>query len=446
MRVAQPAIPSLRWNFAWTLSGNVVYAGCQWGMLVVLAKLGSPEMVGQFALGLAVTAPVFMLGSLALRPAQATDARGEYEFGDYLALRIVTSVFALILVGAITVAVGYRRETALVILGVGLAKAVESLSDVVHGLFQQRYQMHRIAKSMMARGVISLVLLTSAVRLSGSLLWGVLGLLLAWTFVLLAYDIRCAPSVLGTVQSRRPRFFSKRTYVGSVLRPQWHAATLKRLAWLTLPLGLATMLGSLNANIPRYFVEHYLGEGDLGIFAAMAYLAISGGMVVNALGQSASPRLAKCYSENNDSAFLTLLLRLVGIGLLLSAAGVVISALFGRELLTWLYRPEYARHADVLVWLLAVAAAGYVSSFLGYGMTAARLFRPQPALSATSAATAAACSYLFIPEYGLKGAAWAYGVSLCVQLSGALLCNVYALRRTRVRPAPPAVREALCPE
>ena len=45
------ALP-LRKNFAWTLTGNVVYAGCQWGMLMAIAKLGTPAMLGQFALGL----------------------------------------------------------------------------------------------------------------------------------------------------------------------------------------------------------------------------------------------------------------------------------------------------------------------------------------------------------------------------------------------------------
>jgi hypothetical protein len=42
---------SLRLNFSWTMVGNFVYAGCQWGMLMVLAKLGTPEIVGTFALG-----------------------------------------------------------------------------------------------------------------------------------------------------------------------------------------------------------------------------------------------------------------------------------------------------------------------------------------------------------------------------------------------------------
>ena len=79
----------LRENFAWTLAGNAIYATCQWGILVAIAKLGTPAMVGQFALGLAVAAPVFMLTSLQLRVVLATDARNEYRLGHYLAPRLL---------------------------------------------------------------------------------------------------------------------------------------------------------------------------------------------------------------------------------------------------------------------------------------------------------------------------------------------------------------------
>ena len=58
---------SLRSNFAWVLAGNLVYAACQWGMIVALAKLGSSYMVGQFSLGLAIATPVLMFTNLHLR-------------------------------------------------------------------------------------------------------------------------------------------------------------------------------------------------------------------------------------------------------------------------------------------------------------------------------------------------------------------------------------------
>jgi O-antigen/teichoic acid export membrane protein len=150
---------SLRSNFSWTLAGNVVYAGCQWGMLVVLAKFGSPEKVGQFALGLAVTAPIIMFSNLQLRAIQATDARREYRFGHYLALRLATMALALFVI--VGIACTYRLESALVILAVGLSKAFESLSDVVYGLLQFHERMDRIALSMMIKGPLSLAALSA---------------------------------------------------------------------------------------------------------------------------------------------------------------------------------------------------------------------------------------------------------------------------------------------
>ena len=96
----------------------------------MLAKLGSPEMVGQFTLGLAVTAPVIMFTNLQLRGVQATDAKGDYVFSDYLGLRLIGTGLALLIIAGITFKAGYRWETSLVILAIALAKAFESISDV----------------------------------------------------------------------------------------------------------------------------------------------------------------------------------------------------------------------------------------------------------------------------------------------------------------------------
>jgi len=97
-----------------------VYAGCQWLVLIVLAKLGSPAMVGQFALALAVTAPVMLFFSLQLREVQATDAARAYSFREYLGLRAISTCLGLLIVAAAVLALGYRGTTALAILIVGL--------------------------------------------------------------------------------------------------------------------------------------------------------------------------------------------------------------------------------------------------------------------------------------------------------------------------------------
>lgn len=417
---ARPVALSLRANFSWTFVGNVVYAGCQWAMLVVLAKLGTPEMVGQFALGLAISGPVIMLANLQLRAIQATDARRQFRFADYLGLRLTTSIIAALVIAAIGVIGGYRSETALVILVIGLAKAIESISDVFYGFLQQQERMDRIAKARMIKGPLSLVLLGLFVALTGSVFAGGIGLLLAWAIILLTYDIPSAALI------HRELAHASAGHEPGALKPRWSPTTLARLIWLALPLGVVMMLISLNSNIPRYFLERYEGERGLGIFAAMSYLMVAGTTVVSALGQSASPRLAKYYAGGNASAFRVLLLKLVGIGLFLGVAAVLVVAVAGKPILTLLYQPEYAEKADVFVWITLAAGIGYVSSFLGYGMTAARYFKVQAPLFAVVTGMTAIASFWLVPRYGLQGAAFALLCSAVVQLFGALAIVGYA--------------------
>ncbi len=55
------------------------------------------------------------------------------------------------------------------------------------------------------------------------------------------------------------------------------------------------MMISFNFNIPRYFIAYYLGEAELGIFTAVSYIVHAGSLVMVALGQAVSPRLAKYF-------------------------------------------------------------------------------------------------------------------------------------------------------
>lgn len=413
---------TLRRNFSWTFAGNVVYTACQWGMLVVLAKLGSPEMVGQFTLGIAITTPIIMFTNMHLRSVQITDTKNEFLFSDFLGLRLLSSGLALLAIAAITIVTGYRLETSIVILAIGFAKAFESISDVFYGLSHQQEQMDRIARSLMIKGPLSLLLLGLGVYLTSSVVWGAVGLAVAWALVLLYYDIRSGVFILS-------KTLPPKSSVAAALQPRWHGKTLRKLIWLALPLGFVTMLISLNTNIPRYFVERYLGERELGIFAAIAYLMVAGQIVVGALADSASPRLAKYYAGGNIKGFCSLLLKLVGIGGLLGGLAVLVAAVAGRPLLTLVYRPEYAQQAGILVWLMVAAGIGFVGSFLGYAVTAARYFRIQiPLFCLAAVVSAIGCQWL-IPIYGLQGAAIALIITASVQLILIVAVLLYALHR-----------------
>jgi len=416
---------SLRSNFSWNLAGNVVYAGCQWGILVILAKLTTPEMVGRFALGLAITAPIIMLSQLQLRGVQATDARDEYAFGHYLGLRLVTTLMALFVIGGVVWAGKYNLQTALVILAVGLSKAFESISDVYYGLMQRHERMDRIAKAMMIKGPLSLAALGLLVYITNDVLWGVIGLAVTWFLILLFYDLRNAAITLRESRSIKGMAFMS----DEVMHPDFEPRRLANLAWLAFPLGLVMALISFNTNIPRYFIEHEIGISDLGIFAALAYLVFAGNTIISAVGQSVVPRLAKYYAVDDIIQYKRLLSRIMGIGLLLGGIGVLMALIAGRQLLTLLYRPEYADHVTAFVWLMVMAGVSYLASFLGYGMTAARYFKVQLPIFVIVTASTFGASMWLIPHFALTGAALSLTVGSLVQLIGSGFIIIHVLRK-----------------
>jgi O-antigen/teichoic acid export membrane protein len=386
-------------------------------MLVVLAKLGSAEMMGQFALGFAVSAPVFILANLSLRAVLVTDVRGDHRFEDYLALRLITAFAGLFINAGVAGLVGYRWETRAVIVVVGVAKAIEAVADILYGLMQKHERMDLMARSIVMRGVLSVLALGAGVYLTGRVLWGLVLVAAVWALVLAGYDLPTGGRLLGTG-----------------IRPRWERVDLVRLTGMSLPLGVTAMLISLSATVPRYFVERFRGEQELGAFVAMASLVTIGSTVVNALGQSASPRLATYYAAGASASARRLLMGLIGLGVLLGGAGVLIAVAWGREVLTALYRPEYADHVAAFVLIMLAGGIGYVASFLWYAMTAARLFRVQMPLFAWVAAVALVACAALVPSNGVLGAAQASVATCAANLLGVGAVSVCALgQRTTTR-------------
>jgi O-antigen/teichoic acid export membrane protein len=421
---------SLRANFAWTFAGNIIYSGCQWGGLVVLAKLGSPELVGEYSLGLAIAMPVLMFAMLQLRPVIASDVREEYRFGDYLGFRIVTTIVASLVILIIPAVLHNSAKETLLIFLVGLSQAVEAISDVYYARLQFIHRMDRIAKSQMLRGPLALLGMAAAVYFTGDVLWGATALLVARAAVLIGYDLRLRTQ--ATQQLSSVAADEERRHLRAILRPHWDFRKMGKILWLSLPLGLVALLLNLNTNIPRYFIQWQLGAHDLGIFAAIAFLMTAGNLLVFALAQSAFVRFAKSYADGNRADFLAVLFKLLGVGGALGLAGIVVAWVAGPLALRILYRPEYASHSNLLVWFMFVAFFSYLSQFLGTAITAARIFVGQIPLNAAAALAIAIGSYFLVPRMGLVGGALAILAGVVAQMIGSVALLVYAVRSMAV--------------
>lgn len=385
------AQPSLRRNFSWTLLGNAVFAACLWGILAFLTKLGSPDIVGRFALGSAIATPAIMFANLQLRVVLATDASSSHQFRDYLGVRLLLLPAALLVV-LVVAALGYNREQALVIGVFGLVRCVESLSDIFYGFAQKHERMDLVARSLFIRGLSALAFFGGTFWFTGSLALSLGAMAGAWLLTVVFFDGPHLKSLVA--RAGEP-----------TLRPRLQWQNFRNIVWVALPLGVVMLLINLRNSIPRAFLEKSFGEDQLGIFSALSYLVIAGSTVILALSQSSIARLSRYFAEGRKEIFRSTIFKLLGLGVLIGLFGILAAALIGGPLLTLLYAEEYAEHTGLFVVIMTGGAVMYLGSLLGAPVSAMREFRVQLWVYLVNLVLMIGLAAWLIPRHGMLGAA-----------------------------------------
>jgi len=395
---------SIKQNSLWTLLGNGAFFFCQWANIVILAKLSNAETVGQFAYALAITAPIFEFTNLQLRGIQATDAKNEYTFEDYLGLRIVMLITAFFILVLVCIFLNYNIEFIFLLLSVALTKVLDGMSDIVYGLLLKFENTKDMAFSLIFRGVGALILLSIMFFFSRRLVFGVIGIIISWSIIFYFYDLRKTKKILK--QYNLSKRSEKSTFYLCQIRPNLTIFKLKELFFLSLPMGGVMMLSSLSQNIPRYFVENKLGLDKLGYFAAIYYISRAGTMIISSVGKTASPRLALYYAKKEFDKFKYLLYKLLLFALVLGFIGITISLAFGDIILSLVYSPEYIAYKNIFVWLMIFTFFTYIVNFLGNGVTSMRIFKTQFLIHFLNVMVTFLSSFFLIDYFGLVGAVW----------------------------------------
>lgn len=411
---------SLRRNAAWAFLGQIVFAASHWGGFIVLGRLGGPELLGRYALALAVVTPIMLFGRMQMRELQVADATQRHRFDDYRAVCLAGTSCAGLIILAIAF-LHHSWQAALPILLVALARGFENLSEVHYGLAHRHKRLDLVARSVMLRGALGLLALGTGFYLTQDLEIGLIGMAAAWGLVWWFLDRASAK------QWRQPA--GPEPARQRCLRARLH------LARTAAPLAIAMLLVTLNPNVPRYFIEGVIGLEALGLFAAMAHFVIAGRMIINAFCQAASPRLADLYAAGARGEFRKLLLRLMGFSLLPGLAGVAVAVVFGRELLGLIYGPRFAEGADIFPWIMLVGLVLYLQTPLGYGLTAMHQFKIQPLMFGLVVLVNAAGCLLLVPRYGMLGAILPWMASVGCQFLLSLVVHWRCLRRPADAPA-----------
>lgn len=425
-------------NAAWAAVGTATYGASQWAAVILLARLGTPQAVGQFSIGLATVSPIVLLAICGQRTLLATDCGSRFRFADYVRLWVVTAAAALAAAAGLAAFSGLEGSARGVFVALAAARSFEALSDLCYGALQLHERLDAAGRSLAAKAIVSALAITGAVAFRPSAVAAAAALAGVSALWAVAYDLpsaaRLVPASGKTATAHRPRGSTR-----NAVRALWLAS---------LPIGVTAMLGTVLANVPRYALEGMRSDAELGVFSAIATFAVAAQVLVNPLAQAVLPRLARRFAAGELTAFRGTVIRLVIVGIALAAVLVVASVAAGRSVILLLLGEGYAAHAGSLTVLAASLLFAFPVCFLDHALYASRFLRVQIPINLCSLAASAAIAGLLVPRFGVAGAAWTVCLTAALQfaLRAALACYLFrpafdpaATRHDRLLHGAPAV-------
>lgn len=408
-------------SFSWMLIGNSAIAASQWGIVVMLARFSGPETLGAYVLGLSIAGVMFGLTNLELRTLQVTDHSQQASFDTYYVLRVSTGIAGMTGLTALALFQPYSNMAALAIVAVGLSKCLDGLSDVIYGRLQARGVMSPIGRSQFAKAIVSLLLLGLALAISPNPVVAIGVTIVPYAAVLLFYDIS-----------------NLRTH-GDTSVPQMQAirsASPRRMALIAragLPLTIVNTLVVLHPSLPRLVLGNQAGEAQVGVLAALSYIAIAPNLLAIALGQASMKPLAHSIAIGDRRGYLNGIFRMLIMAGAIGAVSVIAGLGFGGDILTIFYGHRFGGHDREFVLLLGAGAINYLNTAVGYSLSSARVFGLQIPMITAVCLISLITSVWLIPQWHVVGAAASQMISQLVLLvwSSILLWRTVAIRFDR---------------
>jgi len=409
---------NLRRNIIWTWLGQSVYLGCQLAILMVLAKLSTTVVVGQFSLALAITAPIVILSQMQFRQSLVTDTQNRHSYSDYFWCRVFLTIAALAVIICITFLYRFSSEMRLAILLTGLAKAFESLSDITHGSIQRHDRMDFIGISVIAKGILSLVLFSGLFWVSRSLIQALVGLVISWAALFFIFDL---PVSHWISKDNRILFSFK-------------FSAMRDIFFLTLPLGLTIGLVSLSGNLPRYFLGKYWGKEAVAIFSVAAAPLNFIVIFSYSIYQAAMAKSAKYFQEKRLRDFEILAAKVTGLIVFISIVFTVLFVIFGEKFIYLFFTKDYKASALPLVILSFSMIIGNSATFFLMILVAGRKFALQLLHITIVAVTQILLCYCLVPRFGVMGAAWSEFIRNILSFSVFAVFGFLILKKQAVNP------------
>ncbi|QOD02193.1 lipopolysaccharide biosynthesis protein [Pseudarthrobacter sp. BIM B-2242] len=382
----------------------------QAGLLIVFARFGSADLLGEYTLALAITAPVFVFCEFGLRTVYLTH-RGSQSFSTYLKVRMATLTLATLL----TLAIGtlFSPGMTAILLLVSLLRVADSFGE----LYSAPLQRH---------GSLATILIAFGINAAMTIGLGLLVLIITGNLLLVIATLTLVSSATTLFLMKVPTDRLLRSKEVKRETPEWKSEYLPVIT-AGLPTGISWGLLSLLSSIPQYFLAAYFSQIEVGYFAVILYVVVVVEIFMNAVSQSWIPAAKNLFLE--PASFFRKVMRTAGVWTagFIPVSAVVCAAAY--IMLPIVFGERFSIHWPEVIPLYGSLLILPLVFFSAMALNVANNYFVALSTSILAAAISAGVALLTIPGTGVPGALWVCFASLASRAVLSLAALALTTRR-----------------
>lgn len=331
----------LRKAYIWNTLSTATYAIMTFLMTLMTIRLLGAEAGGVFSIAISSARMLQSLGEVGMRSYQATDATGQFDAGEYISSRIITSSVMIVAFGIYAWFMHFETEKLIVYLLFCGVKLFEVFSDVMEGIAHRKNRLDIAARSTFLRTV--------------SIMAGFIGVLLASRSLISASFFAFIMSALGFFLWAWP---SARRFERISISTNYRRVGKLLLQCLPLFLGAAT--GAYVGGAPKVAIELNMSDLEQAQFAVIFMPVTVIDLASSFIFNPQLNTMAGYFVSNEKQSFRKLIRTMssVVVGLTLIALGG--TYFLGVPVLGWIYQMDLSNQKGAL---LLVVFSGMFSAF-----------------------------------------------------------------------------------
>lgn len=397
-------------NIIYNTIGTFFYFFCQWAITVLVVKLGGYSNGGILSITISMTNIFYMISMYGVRSFQVSDIKNRYKDGDYLLLRIVTSVISFIFFGITLFYLDYDKEIRLCMIIYMFFKLGESITDLNFGFFQ-RYNFYKgIGISFILKGILTLVIFCITLYFSKNLILTLILETLALWFLIVVYDFKKLKNKLN---------LKMKTY------------KVVFLLKICFSLMLYTLILPYLNFIIRYQVEKFFGTEELGYYSAITMVIVVISTLFSSIFIIIIPKITYLYKEKNVKEIIKIILKINLAIFVFTIISIIGAILLGNTIFSILFTDSIQKYMYLLIPTIITSS---ILGILNYLSTILISFHDLKFVLIANLIPAIFCTFLLkisILQYGMLGSLYSLMISLFL---GILLVGIriYFLLKKRI--------------